>query len=71
MQTILLAAIRFYRRRISPLFPPRCRFTPTCSEYAYEAITRFGALYGSYLALVRIVKCGPWHPGGNDPLPRV
>ena len=65
----LLAVIGFYSRAISPAFPPRCRFHPTCSAYAAEAIARHGAARGSWLALRRIVKCAPWHPGGLDPVP--
>lgn len=68
-KTILLFLIRFYRRRISPLFPPCCRFHPTCSAYALEAVTRYGALKGGWLALKRILKCHPFHPGGYDPVP--
>lgn len=69
MKRILLWLIRFYKRQISPLFPPACRFTPTCSEYAYQAIARYGALKGGYLAIRRILKCHPFHPGGYDPVP--
>ena len=65
----LLAVIRFYSRAISPALPPRCRFHPTCSAYAAEAIARHGAARGSWLALRRLVKCAPWHPGGADPVP--
>ena len=68
-KTILLFLIRFYRRRISPLFPPCWRFHPTCSAYALEAVTRYGALKGGWLALKRILKCHPFHPGGYDPVP--
>lgn len=68
-KTILLFLIRFYRRCISPLFPPCCRFHPTCSAYALEAVTRYGALKGGWLALKRILKCHPFHPGGHDPVP--
>lgn len=61
--------IELYRTMISPLRPPCCRFSPTCSQYAVEALTEFGFLRGSWLAVVRLVKCGPWHPGGWDPIP--
>ena len=67
----LLAAIRFYSRAISPALPPRCRFYPTCSAYAAEAIERHGAARGTWLALRRLVKCAPWHPGGVDLVPGV
>src|SRR5829696_1808381 len=65
----LLAGIRFYSRAISPVLPPRCRFYPTCSAYAAEAVERHGAARGSWLALRRLVKCAPWHPGGVDLVP--
>jgi putative membrane protein insertion efficiency factor len=65
----LLAAIGFYSRVISPALPPRCRFHPTCSAYAAEAIARHGAGRGSWLALRRLLKCAPWHPGGVDLVP--
>ena len=65
----LLGVVRFYSRAISPALPPRCRFYPTCSAYAAEAIERHGAARGSWLAARRIVKCAPWHPGGVDPVP--
>ena len=63
------AAVGFYSRAISPALPPRCRFYPTCSAYAAEAIARHGAGRGSWLALRRLVKCAPWHPGGVDLVP--
>ncbi|GIO38976.1 MULTISPECIES: membrane protein insertion efficiency factor YidD [Paenibacillus] len=63
------APIRFYRKFISPLKPPTCRFYPTCSAYALEAIEVHGPLKGSYLAARRIAKCHPFHPGGLDPVP--
>ena len=66
---IMLGMIRFYRRFISPMFPPCCRFTPTCSAYALEAIQKYGALKGGYLAVLRILRCNPFHPGGYDPVP--
>lgn len=65
----LLGAVGFYQRAVSPLFPPRCRFQPTCSEYAADAITVHGAARGSVLALWRLLKCAPWHPGGLDLVP--
>ena len=71
MRAALLAVVRFYQRAISPAFPPRCRFSPTCSAYAVEAIELHGAGRGSWLALRRLVKCAPWHPGGVDPVPPV
>jgi len=69
MKTILLCLIRFYRGYISPLKPPVCRFTPTCSEYALEAIMKYGAIKGSWLAIKRICRCHPWGGSGYDPVP--
>lgn len=66
---LLIACLRFYKRWISPLLGPRCRFHPTCSVYAMEAISRFGALKGSWLALRRVLRCHPFNPGGVDPVP--
>jgi uncharacterized protein len=66
---ILIKLIRFYQRFISPATPPSCRFYPTCSSYSLEAVKRFGALKGGYLAVKRILKCHPFHPGGVDPVP--
>jgi putative membrane protein insertion efficiency factor len=65
----LLAAVDFYQRAISPVLPPRCRFQPTCSAYTAEAIAVHGAGRGSWLALRRLLKCAPWHPGGLDFVP--
>jgi putative membrane protein insertion efficiency factor len=65
----LLAVVRFYQRAISPAFPPRCRFHPSCSAYAAEAIEVHGAGRGSWLAVRRLAKCAPWHPGGVDLVP--
>ena len=70
MRRILLWLIRLYQKWISPLKPyPTCRFYPTCSNYAYTAIKRFGVLRGGWLAFCRILKCHPFHPGGVDPMP--
>ena len=70
MKTILLFFIRLYRRIISPLLgPSKCRFYPTCSAYAYEAITKYGALKGGFLTVKRILKCNTFNPGGYDPVP--
>ena len=66
---LLILVLRGYKRWISPLLGPACRFHPTCSVYAMEAITRFGALKGSWLAARRLVRCHPLHPGGFDPVP--
>ena len=65
----LLWLVRFYRGAISPLHPPCCRFIPTCSQYAVEAIEKYGAIKGVYLALRRILRCNPFHKGGYDPVP--
>jgi putative membrane protein insertion efficiency factor len=65
----LRAAVRAYQWCISPLLPPSCRFHPSCSEYAAEALERHGAFHGGGLALRRVCRCGPWHPGGVDPVP--
>ena len=65
---IALAMLRFYQRWISPLIAPRCRFRPTCSAYAYEAIIRHGLWRGVARAVWRLLKCQPFHPGGFDPV---
>jgi putative membrane protein insertion efficiency factor len=69
MKTLLLALIDGYRLLLSPFFGSQCRFYPTCSNYAREAIEIHGSLRGSWLAVARILRCGPWHPGGTDPVP--
>lgn len=69
MKKALKAPIYAYRKYISPLKPPTCRFYPTCSEYALEALEEHGAVKGSYLAIIRICKCHPFHPGGIDHVP--
>jgi len=70
MKRVLLALIKIYRTYISPMTPPTCRFHPTCSAYALHAIEEHGVWRGSWYAIIRIVKCGPWHRGGYDPVPR-
>ncbi len=71
MKTLLIWSIQGYRSVISPLLPPTCRFTPTCSQYALEAIRRFGAVAGLGLALRRIIRCHPFNAGGYDPVPEL
>jgi uncharacterized protein len=66
---LLAGLIRGYQRVLSPLLPPSCRFYPSCSQYALEAVTRHGALKGSWLAARRLARCHPFHPGGYDPVP--
>lgn len=65
----LIWLVRVYQLAISPFLPPSCRFHPTCSNYALESLRRHGALKGSWLAIRRIGRCHPWHPGGHDPVP--
>ena len=69
MKRALLKVIRFYQTAVSPLFPPRCRFIPTCSQYALEAVEKYGAVKGTFLATKRILRCNPFHKGGYDPVP--
>jgi putative membrane protein insertion efficiency factor len=71
MKQLLIWLIHGYRLFISPLFPPRCRFYPTCSAYALEAIQRFGAIKGTILTVQRLGRCHPWHAGGYDPVPEL
>lgn len=69
MKKVLLFLIRFYRKHISPHLPPMCKYYPTCSVYAIEAIEKHGAFKGSIYALLRILRCNPLFPGGYDPVP--
>ena len=68
MKWLLLQMIRFYQIAISPLLPASCRFYPTCSAYARDAISTYGVFKGSYLSIRRLLKCHPFHPGGYDPI---
>lgn len=70
MKRLCLRLIRFYKKNISPALPPCCRFLPTCSEYAYEAIERFGVFRGILLGLWRLLRCNPFSKGGYDPVPQ-
>ena len=65
----MLVMLRFYKREISPMLPPCCRYTPTCSEYAMQAVEKYGAMKGGWLAAKRILRCHPFHEGGYDPVP--
>lgn len=67
--TAALVLIRGYRLVISPLFPPSCRYTPTCSAYTLEAVERYGAVKGLWMGMGRVARCHPWHEGGYDPVP--
>ncbi|WP_277997021.1 membrane protein insertion efficiency factor YidD [Neomoorella humiferrea] len=64
----MIASIRFYQIFISPVLGKRCRFYPSCSQYTIEALEKYGILQGCYLAVRRLIRCHPWHPGGYDPL---
>nr|MBF0222644.1 membrane protein insertion efficiency factor YidD [Desulfobulbaceae bacterium] len=68
MKTLCLSIIRCYQKYISPFFPPSCRFTPSCSQYAIDAIGLHGLIKGLWLAVCRIARCHPFHPGGYDPV---
>ncbi|HHW67696.1 membrane protein insertion efficiency factor YidD [Defluviitalea raffinosedens] len=69
MKKLLLGCISFYRRFISPCKPPVCRFYPSCSQYTYLAVEKYGTIKGIYLGVKRILRCHPFHPGGYDPVP--
>ena len=69
MKKLFLILIRFYQTAISPHMGPKCKYYPTCSQYTYEAIERFGAFKGGFMGLWRILRCNPWSKGGYDPVP--
>lgn len=69
MKRLIIALINFYRKHISPHFPPRCKYYPTCSRYALDAVEKFGAFKGSLLAVWRLLRCNPWSMGGIDFVP--
>ncbi len=69
MKTVVLGVIKLYQRFLSPLLPPSCRFVPSCSDYAYEAIEKYGLLKGGWLGIKRISRCHPFNAGGYDPVP--
>ena len=68
VKSALIALLKLYKAGISPLLPPSCRFVPTCSEYAIEAVERYGAMRGSWKGIRRLLRCHPFHPGGYDPV---
>ena len=69
MKRLLIALVKCYRKYISPMRPPCCRYVPTCSQYALEALEKYGALKGGWMALRRFLRCHPFHKGGYDPVP--
>lgn len=69
MKKVALAVLQFYKRAISPYLPDACRYTPTCSVYAMQAIEKYGFFKGSFLGLKRLLRCNPFFPGGYDPVP--
>ncbi len=69
MAYLLIWLIKMYQILLSPFFGQQCRFSPTCSQYALDAINKHGALRGAYYAIQRLLRCHPWHPGGHDPAP--
>jgi len=68
MTKVLITVVRFYQKAISPFFRPVCRFYPSCSQYAIEALSKYGAVKGGWMGLKRICRCHPFHPGGYDPV---
>lgn len=68
MKKIMIGLIKFYRKQISPMSPPKCKYIPTCSQYAIEAIEKYGVIKGGFMALWRILRCNPFSRGGYDPV---
>lgn len=68
MKKMILYLIKIYRNKISPLYPPRCKYTPTCSQYAFEAIEKYGVIKGGFMSMWRILRCNPFSKGGFDPV---
>jgi putative membrane protein insertion efficiency factor len=68
-RSILLSLIRVYQKTLSRVLPPSCRFVPSCSQYGYEAVARYGVLHGGWMAVKRVARCHPFNPGGYDPVP--
>lgn len=69
MKYLLMGLIRLYQMTVSKLLPPSCRFTPSCSHYGYEAVSKYGVFKGGWLAVRRVARCHPFNPGGYDPVP--
>ena len=69
MKQLLMLLVRAYQLLVRPVLPPTCRFSPSCSQYSLEALSKYGALKGLWLTIKRVVRCNPWNPGGYDPVP--
>jgi hypothetical protein len=69
MKQLLMFLVRAYQLLVRPVLPPTCRFSPSCSQYSHEAISKHGALKGLWLTIKRVIRCNPWNPGGYDPVP--
>jgi len=69
MKYVLMFLVRAYQLLVRPVLPPTCRFSPSCSQYSLEAISKHGALKGLWLTIKRVIRCNPWNPGGYDPVP--